>query len=182
MFSRKCMREDWCTKDAKSCPIRTLAIRFSQTLRPPPTTRMLVILLCTFPFRKYFLKKRNHFENQENKLNKIPSKSLVDKPEVKLIAWTTTPWTLPSNLALAVNPEFVYLKVKDKKSGDTFIVAECRITDLYKTKDDYTFIEKIKGKDLENLNYVPLFDDHAHLRNNGCFRVLCGDFVTKDTG
>lgn len=48
---------------------------------------------------------------------------LVDDPEVSLIAWTTTPWTLPSNLAAAVNPNFVYLKIFDEKRGKKFIVA-----------------------------------------------------------
>lgn len=52
---------------------------------------------------------------------------LLKDPEVSFLAWTTTPWTLPSNLALAVNPEFTYLKIKDKKLNRVFIVAEERI-------------------------------------------------------
>ena len=46
---------------------------------------------------------------------------LVKDPDVKMIAWTTTPWTLPSNLALAVNPDFDYVKLKDKKLGEVII-------------------------------------------------------------
>lgn len=42
---------------------------------------------------------------------------IKNDPETKFLAWTTTPWTLPSNLALAVNPEFDYVKIKDKKTG-----------------------------------------------------------------
>lgn len=48
---------------------------------------------------------------------------MLKDPSVKFVAWTTTPWTLPSNLALAVNPNFVYLKIKDIKRNDTYIVA-----------------------------------------------------------
>jgi isoleucyl-tRNA synthetase len=56
----------------------------------------------------------------------------VNDPEVNFVAWTTTPWTLPSNLAIAVNPEFVYLKLKDVQDNRIYILAECRLTSLYK--------------------------------------------------
>jgi len=86
---------------------------------------------------------------------------------VKLLVWTTTPWTLPSNLALAVHPELVYVKIRDKKwkdkeEGEVWIVAESRLDELYgKMKDKkqwYEIVEKIKGKELEGLEYQPLFD------------------------
>ena len=72
---------------------------------------------------------------------------LVDDPSVSLIAWTTTPWTLPSNLALAVNPEFVYLKIKDEEKDKTYIVAEPRLKDVLKQTNikKHKVIEKIKG-------------------------------------
>jgi len=57
---------------------------------------------------------------------------LLEDPETSLMAWTTTPWTLPSNLACAVNPEFVYLKIKDEEKGKQYIVAECRLKDTVK--------------------------------------------------
>jgi len=87
--------------------------------------------------------------------------------KTKLLVWTTTPWTLPSNLALAVHPDFVYLKIKDKKwenkeEGEIWIIAESRLNELYgKVKDKksaYEIVEKVKGKDLEGLEYEPLFD------------------------
>ena len=56
----------------------------------------------------------------------------VNNPEVNFVAWTTTPWTLPSNLAIAVNPEFVYLKLKDIADDKIYILAECRLAALYK--------------------------------------------------
>ena len=61
---------------------------------------------------------------------------LVATPDVKLVAWTTTPWTLPSNLMLAVNPNFDYVKILDKALQQSFIIAECRLTDLYKSPED----------------------------------------------
>jgi len=71
---------------------------------------------------------------------------LLSDPNTKLIAWTTTPWTLPSNLALAVNPNFDYVKVLDKKSNSHFIFAECRLSFYYNSNKDYTIVEKMKGK------------------------------------
>lgn len=56
---------------------------------------------------------------------------LKKDPNVKFVAWTTTPWTLPSNLALAVNPEFTYVKVKDLKRNEVFILAEVRLKDFF---------------------------------------------------
>ena len=56
---------------------------------------------------------------------------LLKDPEVKLVAWTTTPWTLPSNLAIAVNPSFDYVKIKDLKKNEIYILAESRLGELY---------------------------------------------------
>ena len=56
---------------------------------------------------------------------------LLDEPDTSMLAWTTTPWTLPSNLALCVNKSFKYVKVKDAKTGNLWIVAESRLEELY---------------------------------------------------
>ena len=56
---------------------------------------------------------------------------LLEDPTVSFVAWTTTPWTLPSNMALVVNPTFVYIKFKDNKTEQIYIVAECRIKEIY---------------------------------------------------
>lgn len=57
---------------------------------------------------------------------------LVEDPSVNLIAWTTTPWTLPSNLACAVNPDFVYIKILDEEKNKTYLIAEARLKDVLK--------------------------------------------------
>lgn len=72
----------------------------------------------------------------------------VKDPSVKFVAWTTTPWTLPSNLALAVNPNFTYVKVKDTKRNEIYILAECRLKDFYGKDGQYEVLEKMTGKDL----------------------------------
>jgi isoleucyl-tRNA synthetase len=55
----------------------------------------------------------------------------LDDPSTSFIAWTTTPWTLPSNLALCVHPAIVYCKIKDVKTGKNFILAKSRLVQLY---------------------------------------------------
>jgi isoleucyl-tRNA synthetase len=71
-----------------------------------------------------------------------------------LMAWTTTPWTLPSNVALTVNPVETYVKVKCK--DDIYILAEALAPSVLNS--EYTVLDRMKGKDLFGLEYVPLFD------------------------
>ena len=87
---------------------------------------------------------------------------LRDEPATKLVAWTTTPWTLPSNVALCVNPTLDYVRVKGNSSDDTLIVAEALIHNIFPApkkgaKPVYTVLSKCKGTDLVGLRYVPLF-------------------------
>ena len=98
------------------------------------------------------------------------------------MAWTTTPWTLPSNLALVVNKDFDYVKVLDKKTKHHYILAESRLGGLYKDKEAYTIVEKFKGSELVGQEYEPLFPYFQERRSKGCFKILAGDFVTADTG
>jgi len=70
---------------------------------------------------------------------------LVDDPNVSLVAWTTTPWTLPSNLACAVNEEFTYVKLMDVEKEKVYIIAEARIKDVTKQANikKHKVLEKI---------------------------------------
>ncbi|MCL2294824.1 MAG: isoleucine--tRNA ligase [Spirochaetes bacterium] len=96
------------------------------------------------------------------------------------LAWTTTPWTLPSNLALAVNNEIDYVKVSDK--GEFYILAKERLAEYYKTPGEYSIVWEKKGRELVGLSYEPLFPYFASEEKNGAFKVFAGDFVTTDNG
>ena len=108
---------------------------------------------------------------------------LVDEPSTNLIAWTTTPWTLPSNLACAVNPDFIYLKVLDEEKEKVYLIAEARLKDVLKQTNikKHKILEKIKGKELVGKKYTPLFNYMDHMKETS-FKVIEGKFVTKDTG
>ncbi|HKM30527.1 MAG TPA: isoleucine--tRNA ligase [Bacilli bacterium] len=92
------------------------------------------------------------------------------------LAWTTTPWTLPSNVALAVNPTKTYVKVK--KNDEVYYLAEALVEKVL--ENEYTILEKFVGKDLEYKRYEPLF--HFCEKAENAFFVTCGDFVTLEDG
>jgi len=86
---------------------------------------------------------------------------LVEDPSIELVAWTTTPWTLPSNLAAAVNPDFDYIKLLNEESGKTYIIADCRLKEFKKDNKQMKklkTLEKFKGTTLVGKRYTPLFD------------------------
>ena len=112
------------------------------------------------------------------------------------LAWTTTPWTLPSNVALCVNPDDTYVKVKCV-DGYTYYMAEALLDTVLskaKPKDGaelaedakaYEVLETYKGKDLERKEYEPLFDcakKVADKQNKKGFFVTCDDYVTMSDG
>lgn len=103
--------------------------------------------------------------------------------ETYILAWTTTPWTLPSNLGLAVGPEIDYVKVKETSTGRTFILAEALLANTFKDpKNELEVLEKCKGQQLLGLSYQPLFNYFADQKTKGAFRVIPSDHVTTDSG
>ncbi|KAJ2907126.1 tRNA synthetases class I-domain-containing protein [Zalerion maritima] len=109
---------------------------------------------------------------------------LVSDPNTYLLAWTTTPWTLPSHTGLATHPDFEYLKILDEKSGKNYIILEKLLTTIYKDlkKAKYKVVEKIKGKDMLGWKYTPLFDYFYEEFKDVGFKVLNGTYVTDDSG
>ncbi|AEE16951.1 isoleucine--tRNA ligase [Treponema brennaborense] len=108
-----------------------------------------------------------------------------------LLAWTTTPWTLPSNLGLTMGPDIDYVKVKD--GTDFYILAESRLAAYYKSPDQYELVWRKKGSELVGTRYEPLFPYFANLANAsdgsdgnppsiGAFRVFTADFVSTEDG
>ncbi|KAM3878504.1 isoleucine--tRNA ligase, cytoplasmic [Diretmus argenteus] len=107
---------------------------------------------------------------------------LVEDEGVSLIAWTTTPWTLPSNLALCVNPEFQYVKIKDIAAGKTYIMMEARLGALFKSESEYTLLDKFPGKVLKGKKYKPLFQYFAECGETGAFQVVMDNYVREEEG
>jgi len=110
--------------------------------------------------------------------------ALSGKP-VFMLAWTTTPWTLPSNLGLTLGPDVDYVMVEDGE--ERYILAESRLGAYYKDSAACNIIWKKKGADLEGISYEPLFPYFASLAKNedgtpGAFRTFLGAFVTTEDG
>lgn len=96
--------------------------------------------------------------------------------DVYFLAWTTTPWTLPSNVALCVNPDEEYSKVKQ---GDyTYILASALVETVL--KEDYTVLENYKGKELEGIEYEPLWGG-LNVKGKAWY-VVCDNYVTLTDG
>ncbi|RYP67932.1 hypothetical protein DL771_006965 [Monosporascus sp. 5C6A] len=114
----------------------------------------------------------------------VVSFPLVKDPTTHLLAWTTTPWTLPSNLMLAVHPDFEYVKIHDEKSGNNYVLLEKLLTTLYKDpkKVKYNIVEKIKGSDMLGWKYEPLFDYFVDEFKDVAYKVVSATFVTADSG
>lgn len=101
---------------------------------------------------------------------------LKNETDIFFLAWTTTPWTLPSNAALVVNPKAFYAKVTS--GGETFILAEKLVPELF--KGDYEILSRIPGKELVGEEYDPIFN-FADLTKKAHF-VVADNFVSLDEG
>lgn len=122
---------------------------------------------------------------------------LIDKPEflkneqenIYILAWTTTPWTLPSNLALTINKDADYILIE--KNKEFFIIGK-NVIEKYKrelsdeNEDKFNIINEFKGSELIGLKYEPIFDYLIKLKevrdSGNCFSIIHGDFVTLDDG
>lgn len=108
----------------------------------------------------------------------------VKHEDAYFLAWTTTPWTLPSNVALCVNPEETYAKVK-AGDGFTYYVAEALLEKVLGSLGEYAVLECYKGADLEYKEYEPLFStakDVADKQRKKGFFVTCDTYVTLTDG
>eukprot|EP01105_Mastigella_eilhardi_P022983 TRINITY_DN5749_c0_g1_i1.p1 TRINITY_DN5749_c0_g1~~TRINITY_DN5749_c0_g1_i1.p1 ORF type:complete len:1133 (-),score=359.61 TRINITY_DN5749_c0_g1_i1:58-3456(-) len=106
---------------------------------------------------------------------------LEDEPDVSMLAWTTTPWTLPSNLALCVNGDLPYVKIFDETTKKTYIMCEPQLAQL-PGKAKHTILERFKGSTLVGKHYVPLFEYFKSEREKGAFRIVADPYVTSDSG
>ena len=112
---------------------------------------------------------------------RFKTKEVIDEKQVYFLAWTTTPWTLPSNMCLAVGEELDYSYVD---VGD-FIYVACKNTLANYEKifgKEPVIVKEYKGYDLLGMTYEPLFDYFADKKEEGAFRVVLAEYVGSDEG
>lgn len=107
---------------------------------------------------------------------------VVGELDTHLMIWTTTPWTLVSNLAVMAGPSIDYVKVKHKGTGQLYYLAEARLPTYDNEGVDYEVVEKMKGSDLEGKRYHPLFNYFVDRDSLGAFRVILDEGVSTEEG
>lgn len=98
----------------------------------------------------------------------------------KLLAWTTTPWTLPSNMGLAVDPEADYVVME--KDGERWILADASRERYAAELEEFAFVQTVKGAELIGRTYEPLIPFFADRKADGAFKVVAGDFIEMGEG
>ena len=103
---------------------------------------------------------------------------------VYLLIWTTTPWTLPENLAICAGAGIDYVIVRDltDDARPCYVMAEARLPYIFKKAEQYEIVCKMKGSELKGWTYEPIFPYFADERKNGAFQVLNDDYVTTNDG
>ena len=100
-----------------------------------------------------------------------------DDPNTSLLAWTTTPWTLPANMALAVHPNVTYWVVE--RGGEKLVVAESLVEKVFRD-EPVTVVQKLKGTELAGVRYEPLYDYCKEDKDR--YYVIPAEFVTTEDG
>ncbi len=98
-----------------------------------------------------------------------------------LLVWTTTPWTLVSNMALAVGPSITYVRIQDKNSSEQWILGKGCVSRWF-SEDSYEIVEEFSGESLVGKSYDPLFSFFQEKRSSGAFHILPADFVEESEG
>ncbi|MCR5414244.1 MAG: isoleucine--tRNA ligase [Kiritimatiellae bacterium] len=109
---------------------------------------------------------------------------LAKEPTVYLLVWTTTPWTLPENLAMCAGAKIDYVAVRDvtDEAKPVYILAKARLEAVFKKPEQYETLAEFKGTELKGMTYEPIFPYFADKAAEGAFRVLNDDYVTTDDG
>ena len=111
-------------------------------------------------------------------------KLLASEPTVYLLVWTTTPWTLPENLAMCAGAKIDYVAVRDvtDEARPIYMMAKLRLPAIFKKPEQYEIVWEGKGSELLGMTYEPIFPYFADRKFEGAFRVLNDDYVTTDDG
>ena len=101
-----------------------------------------------------------------------------------LLIWTTTPWTLPENLAICAGANVDYVVVRDltDDARPCYVMAEARLGSIFRKEGTFEVVAKMKGSSLKGWKYEPLFPYFSDLAAQGCFTVLNDDYVSTDDG
>lgn len=143
--------------------------------------------LKVMPFSAKLGTPLSNFEASENyKEVEDPSLTLslqsVEDPKTHYMVWTTTPWTLISNLAITVGADLEYVKIYDKERELFYILAKARLNAYYKDESAYEIVETFLGRDLKGRRYHALFPYFASHAAKGAFRVIAGEHVSIEDG
>ncbi|MGX6605056.1 isoleucine--tRNA ligase [Micromonosporaceae bacterium Da 78-11] len=103
------------------------------------------------------------------------------RDSVKIAVWTTTPWTLPSNLALAVGPDIEYAVMRNE-AGEKLLLGAGRVSAYAKELEGFELLGTVLGRDLAGRRYTPLFDFLVEQAGPNAFQVLAADYVTVEDG
>jgi len=110
------------------------------------------------------------------------SVALTDEQDAYLLIWTTTPWTLPSNLAVCAGTDLDYVAVRDIQSNKLYYLAEARKTIYFDDEKRYVVEKSLRAMDLKGRVYRPMFPYFATLVEQGGFKVVVDDYVTTESG
>ena len=99
-----------------------------------------------------------------------------------LLVWTTTPWTLPANTAISVDPKGLYCEVFDKKTSRLYYLLKMRLEDYWQDKESYEIKREFLGKELHKVSYEPLFQHYVNHSKENDFKIYGADYVDHETG
>lgn len=133
----------------------------------------------------------SNFELNEGYRDNVPDPSLFVKfklveEEAYLLGWTTTPWSLPGNAAIALNPEetYVYVDLKQGESTETLVLAKSRLEAVFKDEHDYKVKKEVPASELIGKTYEPLFKLEQHVASplKNAYKVWPASFVSIEDG
>jgi isoleucyl-tRNA synthetase len=136
-------------------------------------------MACATPLSNFEAKSNYQTVNDPSIVVKF-NINFLKKSNIYFLVWTTTPWTLPSNLAICVHPELEYVLL-DTKNGEKYILARSRLN-VYFEEGKYRIERTYLGKELEGIQYVPLFPYFENEFQSNSFKVLCDTYVSADNG
>ena len=139
---------------------------------------------CVTPLSNFEIKMDDAYRDKQDRT--VIAKLKLDNSDASLLIWTTTPWTLPANMAVGVNTEIEYSKVENKE-GEILIAATNLLEKLFKDTENYKVLETFQGSSLVGKKYKPLFSyakENLEPReeNKKMHEIIAADFVTDSDG